>query len=99
MVVMASPTTDPTCVMQERVARPLIRTVHAPQTPIPQPYLEPLRSRVSRKTQSSGVSGGTSTVVTTLLTFSFRGMPLPCLRADGFCSRRPVLDIVHMRRG
>ena len=37
-------------------------TVHAPQNPRPQPNFVPRMSSVSRSTQSSGVSGATSTV-------------------------------------
>ena len=74
MVVMDAPTTALMGVMQERVARPSTRTVQAPQAPMPQPYLAPLRSRVSRKAQRRGVSGGRSTEVRTLLILSFRGM-------------------------
>src|ERR1039457_7476238 len=74
MVVMLWPATEPTWVMQERTARPSIRTVHAPQTPMPQPYLAPLRSSTSRSTHKSGVSGGTSTVFATLFTFNLRGI-------------------------
>jgi len=38
------------------------RTVHAPHTPAPQPYLVPVRPSRSRNTQSSGISGGASTL-------------------------------------
>src|ERR1041384_5549991 len=37
-------------------------TVHAPQSPAPHPYFVPVNPIVSRKTQSNGVSGSTSTV-------------------------------------
>jgi hypothetical protein len=47
--------------MQERVASPLMCTVHAPQSAMPQPNFVPVMLRVSRKTQSSGMSGLTST--------------------------------------
>src|SRR5437660_4686965 len=47
--------------MQERVASPLMCTVHAPQSAMPQPNLVPVMFSVSRSTQSSGMSGLTST--------------------------------------
>jgi hypothetical protein len=51
-----------TGVMQARAGAPLSSTVHAPQAAMPQPYLVPVSCSVSRKAQSSGVSGATSTV-------------------------------------
>ena len=36
-------------------------TVHEPHTAMPQPYLVPVRPRLSRSTHSSGVSDSTST--------------------------------------
>ena len=56
--------------MQERTAWPSNSTVHAPQSPIPHPYLAPLRFSMSRSTHKSGMSGGTSTEVATSLTVS-----------------------------
>jgi hypothetical protein len=50
-------------VMQDRVASPLMCTVHAPHNAIPQPNLVPVMFSVSRSTQSSGICGSTSTVV------------------------------------
>src|SRR4029077_7208282 len=52
----------PTCetgVMQERVGAPSRCTVQAPHSPAPQPNLVPVSSRVSRNTQSNGLSGET----------------------------------------
>ena len=46
---------------QERVARPLTCTVQAPHWAMPQPYLVPVRPRVSRSTHNSGVPGSAST--------------------------------------
>ena len=46
---------------QERIAMPSIWTVQAPHCAMPQPYLVPVKPIVSRNTQSSGVSGSTST--------------------------------------
>src|SRR3954471_11507442 len=45
---------------QERVATPSIWTVQAPHWAMPQPYLVPVRPKVSRNTHSNGVSGSTS---------------------------------------
>src|SRR5215472_9877025 len=61
IVVTLLPATSDTGVEQERVAFPSTCTVHAPQSPAPQPYFVPVSSRVSRKTQSSGVSDATET--------------------------------------
>jgi hypothetical protein len=63
-----------TCVMQERTAFPANSTVHAPQMPIPHPYLAPFMFSTSRNTHNNGVSGATSTVVTTLLTVNLSGI-------------------------
>src|SRR5579885_679517 len=62
IVVTCFPETEEMGVMHERVASPLMCTVHAPQSAIPQPNFVPVILRVSRKTQSSGISGLTSTV-------------------------------------
>jgi len=42
MVVMGSSVASETSIWQERTALPLIRTVQAPQDPMPQPYLGPV---------------------------------------------------------
>jgi len=60
-VVTFFPATLEIAVMQERVASPLIWTVQAPQSAMPQPNFVPVMFRVSRSTQSSGMSGLTST--------------------------------------
>src|SRR5690349_11486762 len=49
-------------VMQERTGCPLMCTVHAPHSATPQPNFVPVKPSVSRKTQSSGICGATSTV-------------------------------------
>src|SRR5688572_27485576 len=49
-------------VEQERTACPSTCTVQAPQSAIPQPNLVPVSPTTSRRTQSSGISGATSTV-------------------------------------
>src|SRR5215471_14782223 len=63
MVITFFPATLEIGVMQERVASPLMCTVHAPQRAMPQPNFVPVMSRVSRRTHSSGICGSTSTVV------------------------------------
>ena len=50
-----------TGVEHERSGSPSTCTVQAPHWAMPQPYLVPVRPRSSRRTQSSGVSGSTST--------------------------------------
>src|SRR5437899_5475365 len=49
-----------TGVTQERMAWPSSCTVHAPQSAIPQPNFVPVMPRTSRRTQSTGMSDGTS---------------------------------------
>src|SRR5438876_11472686 len=61
MVVMFLPAACETGMVHERVSAPLIWTLHAPQYPAPQPNLVPVSSRVSRRTQSRGVSAATVT--------------------------------------
>src|SRR6266851_701493 len=61
MVVTFLPSTLEIAVTQERVASPLMCTVHAPQSAMPQPNFVPVMFSVSRRTQSSGMSGLTST--------------------------------------
>src|SRR4051812_43718441 len=56
--------------MQERVATPLIITVHAPHCPNPQPNRGPLRSRSLRRTYRSGVAGSRSSVWLPPFTFN-----------------------------
>src|SRR4029077_18565845 len=58
---MLRPATPLIRVVHERVASPSTCTVQAPQSAIPQPNFVPVSPSVSRKTQSSGVSGLTST--------------------------------------
>src|SRR5205807_6606817 len=61
MVVTFLPATLEIAVIQVRVASPLICTVQAPQSAMPHPNFVPVMFSVSRKTQSSGMSGLTST--------------------------------------
>src|SRR5262245_33071857 len=68
VVTFPAPTVE-TAVTQERVGLPSRCTVQAPHCAIPPPNFVPVRPRVSRKTQSSGVSGLTSTLCCLPLTF------------------------------
>ena len=52
-------------VWHDRIGCPSTCTVHAPQSAIPQPNLVPVRFRLSRRIHSSGVSGGTSALMST----------------------------------
>src|SRR5215469_1774184 len=63
MVVIFLPATLEIGVMQERVASPLMCTVQAPHSAMPQPNFVPVMFRVSRRTHNSGICGSTSTVV------------------------------------
>ena len=49
--------TSATVTEQERTATPPRCTVQAPQSPLPQPNLVPVRPSSSRMTQSSGIDG------------------------------------------
>src|SRR5258708_6004689 len=62
MVVTFFPATLEIGVIQERVISPLMCTVQAPQSAMPHPNLVPVMFKVSRRTQSRGISGLTSTV-------------------------------------
>src|SRR4029077_671687 len=62
IVVMFFATACETGVEQERTGAPSTCTVHAPQRPAPQPNFVPVNCKVSRNTQSSGVSGPTFTL-------------------------------------
>src|SRR5665647_1117342 len=70
MVTIFLPTTLATGSEQERSASPSTCTVQAPQREIPQPYLVPGRFRWSRRTQSKGISGSTSTLCVLPFTLS-----------------------------
>jgi hypothetical protein len=74
MVVTSAPWSDEIGIWQERIARPLTCTVHAPHSAMPHPYLVPFKSSVSRSTHNSGVSGATSTVLDCPLTLNVTGM-------------------------
>ena len=57
MVVTKLPSSWPIGTRQQRTALPSTWTVQAPQWPVPQPYLVPVRLDASRSAQSKGVSG------------------------------------------
>ena len=61
MVVIARPAMAVAGSMQERAGSPSTSTVQVPHWPMPQLYLVPVRFSTSRKAQSRGMSGGTST--------------------------------------
>ena len=64
-------------------------TVHAPHCAMPQPYLVPVNPSRSRRTQSSGMSGGAWTSRTLPLTLSFKVFPLfPILTTNPLTPRR-----------
>jgi hypothetical protein len=60
MVVMARFATALTDSTQERTALPSTCTVQAPHCAMPQPNFVPVIPRTSRRTHSSGMSGGAS---------------------------------------
>src|SRR5687768_4462645 len=87
MVVISLPSTVETGVWQERVGCPATWTVQALHWPTPHPYLVPVRSRVSLRTQRRGVSGETSTEVGFPLTRKDTGMGGPAPREVGLEGR------------
>ena len=62
MVVICLPTTAESGTAQDRVATPLIKTVHAPQVAMPRPNLVPTRFASSRSAHSNGLSSDTFSV-------------------------------------
>ena len=68
MVVTCFPAARDSGVLQERTGRPSRCPVQAPHCATPQPYFVPVRPRCSRKTQSRGVEGSTSTCTLRLFT-------------------------------
>src|SRR5258707_4706416 len=63
-----------TGITQVRIATPSICMVQAPQTPMPQPNLLPVRLRCSRTTHNSGTSSGPSNSAGIPLTENFTDM-------------------------
>ncbi len=83
------PTAD-TGVTQARTALPSRWTVQAPHCAIPQPNLVPVKPRTSRRTQSSGMSGGASTSRSWPLTTSFIGAALPGPKGGSLGREKPL---------
>src|ERR1700693_2011519 len=81
MVVTCFPAARDTEVLQERTGRPSRCTVQAPHCATPQPYFVPVRPRCSRRTQSRGVEGSTSTL--TLRLFTVREITVVNLHISG----------------
>src|ERR1043166_5925056 len=71
IVTIGRSATSSTGTRQERVATPPRCTVHAPQAPMPQPYLVPVILSSSRRTHRSGVDGSTLTSRRSPLTLSW----------------------------
>ena len=57
MVITSAPSSAAIVTAQLSTARPSTITVHAPQSPLSQPYLVPVRFDASRNAHSKGVSG------------------------------------------
>src|SRR5205823_1087892 len=77
MVVIFLPATADSGVLQDLVGVPSICTVHAPQSPTPQPNLVPVKPSLSRSTQRSGMSGPAWTSRLLPLTTSVLIFPSP----------------------
>jgi hypothetical protein len=89
MVVICLPTAADAGSWQAFVACPSTWIVQAPQRAIPHPYLVPVSPILSRRTQSSGVSGSTSTCSDLPLTFKVNCMnAFPLIRQRGLCASR-----------
>src|SRR5579864_4781621 len=109
MVVTCFPAARDTGVLQERTGRPSRCTVQAPHCATPQPYFVPVRPKCSRKTQSRGVEGSTSTFTLRLFTVreitcmnllgkkSLCASVLPCLHS--FFSALHVFSTASTRSG
>src|SRR5436190_13797748 len=68
MVVKLRPAAAEHGIWHARTAFPFSSTVHAPQTPTPQPNFVPVNPRLSRMSQSNGVSSSASTTCLAPLT-------------------------------
>src|SRR5258707_2513104 len=99
MVVIFLPATLEICVMHERVASPLMCTVHAPHSAIPQPNFVPVMFNVSRSTHKSGMSGLTSTVCGFPFRVKLMAME-PSLQQNAILQQFPVqIEILDEYRG
>src|SRR6476619_7464511 len=85
MVVTRFPTAAETGVMQDRVGRPSIWIVHAPQRPWPQPNFVPVMVSTSRSVHSKGISSGTSRL---------RAFPFTLSVIIGSPSRLVTMDVL-----
>src|SRR3984893_1082899 len=94
MVVIFFPATLEIGVIQERVISPLMCTVQAPQSGMPHPNFVPVMFNVSRRTQSSGLSGLTCSVSDFPL--RMKVMAIGILLAAR-CNRTTTLDSVKLR--
>src|SRR5262249_18533635 len=76
--------------MHDRVDRPSTSTVQAPHSPSPQPILQPVKPRSSRKTSRSGRSREVSTVWVVPFTISVvsSDMETPPLKNGQPCANR-----------
>ena len=89
MVSTRAPAAAVIGVTHERTGAPLRCTVQAPHCAMPQPNLVPVRPRVSRSTQRTGVVGSASTVVDWPLRMNVVLMPgFPIEWTDGLLPRR-----------
>src|SRR5262245_63193581 len=87
MVVMRLPTAADAGSWHAFIACPSTWIVQAPQRAMPHPYLVPVSPILSRRTQSSGVSGSTSTVSGLLLMFKVSFMNALPLAKQRYTSR------------
>ena len=94
MVVTRFPCTVDSGVIQERVARPFTWTVHAAHSPRPHPNFVPVRLRLSRRTQRSGVCGSASTLCG--LPFTFRAIGDTCTSRSSFPTDVSHQDLSHI---
>jgi hypothetical protein len=85
---MSFPPTCETGIEQERTADPSTCTVQAPHNPAPHPNFVPVIFKVSRKTQSSGVSGATLTL---------RSLPFTRSEISAMCSPNVIFAEGHHR--
>src|SRR5215469_18763050 len=92
MVIVDLSATVLTGIWQERRAFPSTSTVHAPHCPSPQPYLLPVRSNCSRKTESRVASGSASTLKVWPLIVSFRLAMNVRLQTSARSWSRPATD-------
>src|SRR5436190_13592132 len=90
MVVKLRPAAAEHGIWHARTAFPFSSTVHAPQTPTPQPNFVPVNPRLSRMSQSNGVSSSASTtclapltVKSILLTTDHGSASIPDTNTDG----------------